>query len=98
MTATSVFQSAQIVVERGHLGVVGAKDSLQDFKRTTIEPPGLSKLARVFVEDAEIVEDAGHFQRVRTKGGFRQRQRLTVEWLRLAIIAFRAADLGGVAQ
>jgi hypothetical protein len=97
MAATGMFQSTQIMVERGHLGVVRAEGWFHDFKRAAVESLGLGELTGVFVEDGQIVEDASNFQVVRTKDGFRQRQRLPVEWRSLPVLAVGTANLGCVA-
>ena len=70
--ATGVLQPAEVVVERGHVRMVGAERPLRNRQGAPIEPLRVGKLPRILVEHRQVIETSRHLEVIRPEGRFGQ--------------------------
>src|SRR5262245_53535144 len=72
--AAGMFKATEVVVERGHLGMIRPESLFHDGQPSLIQPLRLSKLARVLVKYGQVVESCCHLGIGASKGLLRHCQ------------------------
>ena len=93
-----MFQSTEVVIERGDFRVFQPQRPLHQRQRPPVKPLSLIESAHVFVEHGQVVADGCDLHMITSTEEFRQRQRAQVKRLGFGIPPLRALLIGCAAK